>query len=454
MVLGLLWTASPLSIVTLAAAVPVIALAGRGLPAPERRLITGIVVAALAVRALLVAGLLVAGIPAHTDLAVGSLGGDDAYYLSRALRARDLFFGYTAGKYDYFVVTDEYGKTSYLSFLSAMQAVFGPTPFSMRLLNALGFVGGALLLFRTARRAFGPTPSIAGLVVILFLPSLVWSSISLLKESAYFLFAALLLYCAARTFRARGASEVLALVATAAVSLFILDDLRRGALVLAGSGLAAAIVLRIVAATRTRLAVAVVAALAIGGAALTQPSIQARVVGAIASAAKVQGGHVFTVGHAYKLLDEGFYKNPNTAAAWQLELTGPQAARFVIRAALSFIVTPWPWEMRSLGELAYLPELLLWYLLIIGLPAGIVSGWKRDPTTTALLIGYALPTAAALALTNGNVGTLLRMRGLVTPYLLWIGLLGLVVMAHRALAARSASVSGPAPQWALEGHTT
>ena len=452
--LGLLWTASPLTIVTLTATVPVIVLAGRGLPAPERRLITGIVVAALAARALLIVGLLIAGIPAHTDLAVGSLGGDDAYYLSRAMRARDILLGYTAGKYDYFVVTDEYGRTSYLSFLGAVQVVFGPTPFSMRLLNSLAFVGGALMLFRTARRAFGPTPAIAGLVAILFLPSLLWSSVSLLKESAYFLFAALLLYCAARIFRARRRAEIVTLIAASALSLFILDDLRRGALVLVGSGLAVAMVLRVAASTPARLATALAAAIVIGGVALTQPSIQTRALGAIASAAKVQGGHVFTTGHAYKLLDQGFYRNPNTAAAWQLDLTPGQAARFVIRAAWSFIITPWPWEMRSLGELAYLPEHLLWYLMIIGLPAGIIAGWQRDPTTTALLIGYALPTAAALALTNGNVGTLLRLRGLVTPYLLWIGLLGLVTMAHCALAARSTAVSGPAPAWGLEGHTT
>jgi hypothetical protein len=39
-------------------------------------------------------------------------------------------------------------------------------------------------------------------------------------------------------------------------------------------------------------------------------------------------------------------------------------------------------------------------------------------------VGYALPTAIALALTNGNVGTLLRLRGLVVPYLLWISAVG------------------------------
>jgi hypothetical protein len=41
-----------------------------------------------------------------------------------------------------------------------------------------------------------------------------------------------------------------------------------------------------------------------------------------------------------------------------------------------------------------------------------------------MLVGYALPTAIALALTNGNIGTLLRLRGLVVPYFLWISAVG------------------------------
>src|SRR5262249_4047611 len=57
-----------------------------------------------------------------------------------------------------------------------------------------------------------------------------------------------------------------------------------------------------------------------------------------------------------------------------------------------------------------------------------------------VLVGYALPTTAALALTNGNVGTLLRLRGLVIPYLLWISAVGFAAMI--GAAGRSSAVDG------------
>ncbi|MDO8677388.1 MAG: hypothetical protein Q7R30_02335 [Acidobacteriota bacterium] len=451
--LGLLYTASPLSMWVLAAAAALLVLAGRGLSQSERRLLVTILATGLAARLFVIAGLVVLGLPSHSDLSVGALAGDDAYYLGRALRARDIILGFTEGKYDYFVVTDEYGRTSYLGFLTVIQVIFGPTPFSMRLLNALFFVTGSTLLFRMARQAFGPAPAFAGLVVLLFLPSLLFSSISILKESLYFLCSALLLVCCVRLFKARNVVRAGMLIVIAGASLWLLDDLRRGAVMLAGSGIAVGLALRFVAATRRRLAAAATAVLLAAVVGLSQPPMRARVLDGVVSAAKMHGGHVFTVGHAYKLLDGDFYMNPAAPSSWPLTLTEPQAARFLIRAAVSFLVTPLPWEMRSFGELAYLPEHLLWYLLIAALPAGLVAGWKRDPLVTALIIGYVVPTAGALALTNGNVGTLLRLRGLVTPYLIWVGVLGVLAMVETVLAARRRASESGKNEWMMERPT-
>jgi hypothetical protein len=158
----------------------------------------------------------------------------------------------------------------------------------------------------------------------------------------------------------------------------------------------------------------------------------------------MHAGHVFTSGHAYKLLDQGFYMHPGTPAAWPLQLTGLQAGRFLLRAASSFVVTPLPWEMASKSELIFLPEHLLWLVIVVFAPIGAVVGWQRDATITACLLGFALPTAAVLAVTTGNVGTLLRLRGLVTPYLLWFAVLGGLAVSEWLLTRARASALRPA----------
>jgi hypothetical protein len=444
LLLAVVYSASPLTVCVVVLSSIFCAHAGRGLPAPERRALIVILVVALSARLIYVAALSVIGIPSHNDLSVGALTGDESYYLSRALRARDIALGVVTTKYDYFVATDDYGRTSYLGLLTGIQLWFGPTPYSMRLLNALFFAIGATVLFRIARRAFGPLPAFVGLVTLLFVPSLFVASVSLLKESLYFLVSTLLLACALGAVRSETIGRRVIAVAAGAACLWALNDLRRGALVLAIAGLALGFALRLVAVSRWRTIAAGAALAASLAVVVSTPTLRTRVVDAITSTAKTHAGNVFTVGHAYKLMDPGFYMTPENPSVWDVKLTEPQAARFVLRAAASFLLTPLPWEMRSIGELAFMPEHMLWYVVLLFLPAGIAAGWKRDSLVTAVILGYALPTAAAIALTNGNVGTLLRLRGLVTPYLLWLSALGIVAAANHLAASRPADAFFPA----------
>lgn len=449
LLLAAAWTASPLTVCVALAAPLVFAFAGRGLPADERARVFVVLAAALGARALFVAAQLLLNIPHLNDLSVGGLSGDESYYLSRALRTRDIALGFTSTWHDFFVAGDEYGQTSYLALLTVFQVVFGPTPYGMKLFNGLLFIAGAALVFRVVRAAYGPQPALVTLAVVLFLPSLFVSSVTLLKESLYFLIASALLACAVWMARALAARQWLRMVealAGMAVGLWILNDLRRGAMVLALAGLGLAVAMRVIAGHRRRVGAAALAVILAGLVVASRPPLRDTARAGVVAAAKSHAGHVFTVGHAYKLMDEGFYKTPEAPAAWDLQLTAPQAARFLIRAAVSFFTTPFPWEMRSRSELAFLPEQLTWYVLLALSPIGLIAGWRRDPWLTSLLIGLAIPTAAAVAVTNGNVGTLLRLRGLVTPYLISLGAVGLIALAdmlarvHRDPAAAEAAI--------------
>jgi hypothetical protein len=433
-VLALALTASPLTIVAIGLAVAVIATAGRGVPADERRALVILLAIGFGARLAVITGAFLAGLPHHSDVSVGGLSGDDAYYFDRAMRARDLMLGFAAGKYDYFIVSDAYGQTSYLTLLTWMQVAAGPTPYGMRAINAVMYIAGAALLYRTVRTGFGSTPALIGLTLLLFLPSLFVWSISLLKESMFFLITATLIAAAARVFRAPRDSGTIALIVIAAVCVWLLDDLRRGGSVLAIAGLALALIARFLFARPSRVAIAAIIVAIVVTAAATSDAARQRFTRAATQAAQVHAGHVFTVGHAYKLLDAGFYMHPGTPEG----LTFEQSLRFVARAGASFLLTPLPWQVESRGELALLPEHVLWYVMLVLAPIGLVAGWRRDPLLTCMLAGYAIPTAVTLALTNGNVGTLLRLRALVTPQLAWIGALGLVAVAG-VMLERSAS---------------
>src|SRR3954463_6374641 len=169
---GAAYTVSPLTAWCVALLTVVLALAGRGLPASEQRTLKIILVAALVVRIAAIGAMFVVNTPLHDDQSIAMLTGDEAYELGRAIRTRDVVSGAAVGQYDYFVAKDEYGRNSYVTMLTVIQILFGPTPYSMRLLNTVVFMIGGVLLFRTARSAFGALPAFTGLTALLFLPTL------------------------------------------------------------------------------------------------------------------------------------------------------------------------------------------------------------------------------------------------------------------------------------------
>jgi hypothetical protein len=442
--MGVVYTASPLTFLAIVAFPLVGWYAVRDHCADQARTVAIVLMAAFMTRLTVIVALFVVGMQWHNDLSVGALTGDEAYNVSRALRTRDVVLGMATSKYDYVVAYDEYGRSSYITFLTVLQTLLGPVPFGVKVLNALLFVLGSVLLYRLVRPSFGPLPAITGLTVLLFIPTLLYSSTSALKESAYLLTTAASLVAFVGLVRSSHWPKRLAAALALILSLWILSDLRRAGAELALAGLVIGFASYVVLKTRARRLVTCAVMLIVVGAALTVSRVNERIRAGLTEAAKIHSGHVFTVGHAYKLLDEGFYYSPAAPASSSLTLSTDHAARFVIRSGYTFLLTPLPWEMRSRGELALLPEQLFWYLVLLALPVGAAAGWNRNPLVTCLLLGYILPTAAVIAMTNGNVGTLVRLRGLVTPYLLWVSVLGYCVLLNRIVERRHTATSSPA----------
>ena len=69
---------------------------------------------------------------------------------------------------------------------------------------------------------------------------------------------------------------------------------------------------------------------------------------------------------------------------------------------------------------------------------------RRDSLVAGLLFGYAIIAALMVALTSGNVGTLIRHRGLALPYIVWISAVGgceLLAAARGRAGARAQALN-------------
>lgn len=434
--LGVALTLSPLTVLVLAAFALVLRRFACTLPPDEQWWFVRLFGLALAMRLAAIGALFL--VSAHDSQSSGILFGDEAYALARSWRLRNILLGIPQLKYDYMIAFEGYGRSSYLWVMTYLQVLVGPAPYGLRVLNAALFLGAVLLLFRVTRRAFGAFTAFTGSFVLLFLPTLFAWSISLLKESFYFLLTVTVLAAVVELTGTTSWRTRAVCAAIVAGALLALRDLREGAVVLTVSGLAAGLAGAYVLGRRSRIVIVSAGLAALVVAVTVVPSLRSRALAFVEQAATANAGHVFTVGHGYKLLDEGFYIRPS--AKPEFDLTPTEAARYVVRAVASYLVVPLPWQMSTRGELTYLPEQIFWYALLILAPVGAIAAARRDRMVASMLIAYVLPTAAAVAMTTGNVGTLIRHRTLIVPFVVWMGAMGFAALLQRLLRRQEIAV--------------
>lgn len=415
---GIVYALSPLTVWFVAAAAGMLVWAERGLPADERRLVRSILIVAIALRLLAVVALF--ALTDHRETPFATFFGDEDFFIKRSIWLRNIALGVSIHSADLIYAFDEVGQTSYLYLLAWVQVLVGPSPYGVHLVGMAFYLAAVILLFRLARRTLGHAPAYAGLVLLLFLPTLFAWSISALKESAFLLLTATVIGMVEVIVRGRSWPRRLAALAATGVLIVLIESVRRaGALVtgvsLAG-GLAAATVI-----TRPRLLLATIVATPIViGAVLSRPEAQLQAYRAVQRGADQHRGHINTPGYVYKTLDDRFYISGRTIQDMRFFEQG----RFVLRSLVSYVVVPLPWKAESRASLAYIPEQIVWYLMVALLPFGFVCSLRRDPLIASVLLVFAVVSATLVALISGNIGTLVRHRGMVIPLIAWMSAAG------------------------------
>lgn len=416
--IGVCFVLSPLSVVCLLAMIVLLRWAGHGLDEGERRWLVAILVTAVAARALVILGLFL--VTDHQSVPFGHIFGDEDYFIRRSLWLRNLAVGLPIHRADLIYAYDRDIRTSYLFVLATLQLLFGPAPYGVHVFSVLCYLGASIVLYRLVRPSFGRLPAMLGLATLLLLPTQFAWSLSALKEPLYFLTMSVGLASAVVVGRPGSWPRRVGAIAVLAAAALAAQSIREGGLVMVGGGAAAGLALGLLG-RKPRfmvpvLAVCVLAMLVIG----SRGAIKDRIVTSFRQVVGVHWGQVNTPGYAYTILDGSFYRRRESVN----EMTLGQSAQYVARAIVSYLVVPLPWKIQSRGALTYLPEQVVWYVLLLLLPAGLVAGFERDRQLTALLAAYAAIAAMLVALTSGNVGTLVRHRGLAVPYLVWFSALG------------------------------
>ena len=422
---GIVYALSPLTVCFAIAILLLFRWTVSGIEGDERRWIMTMLIVALALRIVAIAALFVT--TDHAKVPFGSLFGDEEYFIKRSIWLRNIALGLSVHGADVIYAFDDYSATSYLYVLAFVQVLVGPAQYGVHLLGMGFYLTASVILYRLVRSTLGVMPALIGIGVLLFLPSLFAWSISALKEPLYFLLTASSVALAVKVARGPGwGIRMLAAVLIMAIA-GALQTVRS-----AGAGLSAASVAGGLAIgaiiTRPRLLLPIVVATPLAvGAVFSRPRVQYQAYTVLQNAARQHWGHVATPGYVYRILDDRFYPDKSEINDMQFA----EATRFAVRSFQRYLTVPLPWEVRSASALAFLPEQIVWYLVIALLPFGVVFAFRRDAIVAGLLFGHAAVAAVTVALISGNIGTLVRHRGLALPYLVWLSAVGACELVER-----------------------
>lgn len=434
--LGLLYTLSPLTVLSIAAITALASWMAREMTPRERRWFLGLLTLGVVLRLAAIGALFVLADPGRP---FGMFFGDEELFKNRTIWLRNVFLGVPIAPADMIYVFDEVGRSSFLYLLAYLQALVGDAPYGLNVANVCWYAIAVLVLHRLVRRALGAPTALGGMALLLFLPSLFSWSISVLKEPLYILLGAIELVCAVQIIRGRSWWIRIAGVAGVVACAYALESVRVGGFLLATVGAAAGVIAAVALSHPRRATLAVLAAPVLLLLVWVQPSLQQRGLRLVQHAAFQHTGHVVTPGYSYELLDPRLYSMTRLTV---YDMTIPQAARFVLRALWNFVTVPRPSQIHSTTALAYLPEHAVWYALLMLLPFGAVAAFRREPVLTCLLLSHGFAAAMMVALTGGNIGTLIRHRGLTLPYICWFAPLGLAYLtdwlaSHQPVSARA-----------------
>jgi hypothetical protein len=431
LLLGLAYTLSPLSILALSALTWAAVAASRGLSDAEKRWFWSIMSISIVIRLIAIAALFYTADPARP---FASFFGDEELYKFRTVWLRNIGQGMAMSPADVIYSFDEVGNTSYIYVLAFIQALVGDAPYGLHVMNMALYVCGILGLYRLARASYGGVVAMGGLLLLLSLPSLGLWSISVLKEPMSAFMIAVEVICAVMIVRAPRWWQRIAFGAIVILAGLAMESLRTGGALTAACGTLGGLGAAFVLARGRRLALAMIAAPVVVVLVASMPAVQERALSRVREAAWYHAGHVLTFGYSYRLVPAGYYGDRNRLH----KMPPADAARFVVKAVSSYVVEPLPWKMESRMLLAFMPEQVAWYAIVLLLPIGVYAGLRRDIVVTCMLASHAAAAMLIIALASGNVGTLIRHRALALPYIVWLSAAGAHEVIRRVAAGRAA----------------
>lgn len=326
---------------------------------------------------------------------------------------------------------NQYGKHGYVYWIGYFYYLFGFSPWAVKLINCLLGALTAVLVFLVGQRCFSTTPARWAGGLTAFFPSLILWSTTNLKDIPLTFFTLLILFLYSRLTQTQGSRSrlVLFLLLVGALRIHMTFRSVELSFLLAGALLLAHFLPRFFRSRPIATAAALSAFLLLGVALSFREPVGYLIRQALMQPFNWHVGFTTTPGSSYTFLPAPFYQG---GYRWEWVETGQMNLAILLgmgKAVLHYLFEPFPWKISNSFQWFSYPQLIVLYALFPFVVIGLIRGLRKKKEDAFALILTTIIFTGIGSLANGNIGTVFRLRDMVTPLVLILGCAGL----HRML---------------------
>jgi hypothetical protein len=123
-------------------------------------------------------------------------------------------------------------------------------------------------------------------------------------------------------------------------------------------------------------------------------------------------------GYYYKIYDDDFLVNGRVDKL--------KFMKAFFKGWAYFMFTPFPWTLSSINQIITYPQVIIWYLMFPFAFIGMLLALRYRFNVSLSLLCYVLLLTSLYALVEGNIGSAMRHRDLLTPFYLIFSSAGIV----------------------------
>ncbi len=392
------------------------------LPKPDKKFLVTLFIAGVSLRIILFATIYIVSVLQGGN---GELVPDSRLYFLKTLGMIKLWEGQPqfseqvdagAGNNGYIIILAFFYK-----LIGFDSVIINPISiFSDKLINCLiGTISG-IPIFYIAKDIFGRNVAKIASFLVMFYPSLVLWSMTNNREMSNIFLVCLILLCLLRSFKGRRAFNFIAIF----ISLLCLATIRGYILFCMIGVISISYLFFILYKSKNKFRIVlsiVIACLIFLNFTGYGKKIKSNFLDLNNFALSVQATNTAVLsqgGSTYRIYDDDLVSGGKVNKA--------KLINGFLKGWFYFMLVPFPWAVSSKLQILSYPQAIIWYFLLFSAIIGIIIAVRYRFKLSFVILSYIFIVTSGFALSEGNVGSTLRHRDLITPFYFIFASVGLM----------------------------